>query len=75
MSISQCLPMAMAEAHDSDMSFRHGAVLMQGHKIVSKGHNHNNRSWLKNGSLVPSMHAEIDCSRRLLRQPPYKECS
>lgn len=69
MSLNKCLQLAILEAEKSPMGFRHGAVLMKGHRHVAIGHNYNNRSWLKDGSLVPSVHAEIDCSRCLL-QPP-----
>lgn len=67
MSVSKCLNLAMAEAEKSAMLFRHGAVLMQGHRVVSVGHNRDDRSWIKHNMQVPSMHAEVDCSRRLLR--------
>ena len=52
------IQLAIKEAHKSDhKSFRHGAVLIMGKKVIAKGHN---KLQYNNGFPFKSVHAEMD---------------
>lgn len=55
--IRKFINLATAEAHKSDMEFKHGAVLVKGGGVIAAGCNLN-RTRIQ-GRNVPSLHAEI----------------
>eukprot|EP01115_Flamella_aegyptia_P004001 TRINITY_DN177_c0_g1_i2.p1 TRINITY_DN177_c0_g1~~TRINITY_DN177_c0_g1_i2.p1 ORF type:complete len:76 (+),score=5.25 TRINITY_DN177_c0_g1_i2:63-290(+) len=57
MKIEKYLKEAQQEAEKSDMNFRHGAVIVKGGKILSRGHNQS-RTRI-NHSTYCSTHAEM----------------
>lgn len=71
---------AINQAQKSSMGFRHGAILIRGHKVIAGGYNRGDRVWINrsghsargsrgsfNNAHIPSTHAELEASRRILR--------
>ena len=61
--VKRYLSLAAREAHRSPMKFRHGAVLVKGGRLLSKGFNHYRKTI--GGESYCSTHAEMDTLRRL----------
>lgn len=68
--LTKFVELAIEQAEKSDMYFRHGAVLFHGNQLVNIGRNRLDRIKIQKYSQMCSTHAEIDCSRRLLRGRP-----
>jgi deoxycytidylate deaminase len=59
------LNIAKSESQKSSIRCSHGAVIVDGKRIVSKGYNHN-RTQFKNFNNICSCHAERDAVMKLL---------
>lgn len=63
--VKRYLTLAAREAHRSPMKFRHGAVLVKGGRLLSKGFNHYRTTI--GGESYCSTHAEMETLRKLGR--------
>jgi tRNA(Arg) A34 adenosine deaminase TadA len=70
---NKLIQIAIKQAKKSHMYHQHGAVLFERNQIVDLGHNRGDRLRLQKQYGMCSTHAEMDCSRRLLRLQWIKE--
>lgn len=63
--MQDALTCAVAQAAKSAETFRHGAVLLSGSRIVATGRNRN-----INSCGLPSIHAEMDAAWKVRRHAP-----
>jgi len=51
---------AIHNAHEGNMGSRHGAILLEGNKIIGEGFNSRLRTCFS-GTALPAVHAEMQC--------------